>query len=76
MSEALTMEAFGIRLERRTTQLGLRACDVAIRSGIQTKRIQRLMLGALKGGPTLHEIEAFARVLSCSPAFLAFGVTK
>lgn len=67
---------FGVRLERRMVQLGLRRCDLAVRAGIPTVRIRRLICGEMKLGPTLVEIETLARVLSCRPEWLAFGVTR
>lgn len=72
----LTLETFGIRLERRASQLGLRPCDVGERARMHPRRVRRLMSGSLVNGPTLAEIETLARVLSCRPEWLAFGVVK
>lgn len=73
MTSDLAIEAFALRLSGRMERQRCTSAELAGITGIANRRIQRLALGHLAHGPTIHEAARLSQALRCSKLWLAFG---
>lgn len=70
---ATAVDSFVARLALLRARRDLTPLNLGMRARIDPKRLRRLEFGFYKCGPRLDEVERLARVLRCTPEWLAWG---